>query len=181
MNYEDVDKVLSGFLPEQLIEDGERFLDISNWSKDPTKLFEEVKKEKGFSEAFFNQILNRIHVGIACEFFLKALFITKGFSIYEHKLVKPLKINNPIESIKKQNRTIGLGFMINNIEEVLSLPEQDFKRLKDGMGIILNWRNDGVHISNNVIEDNPDEYKLTLFAVNTLIEEINKSKKNKSQ
>src|SRR3989338_5296848 len=120
-DYEEVDKVLSGFLPKQLIEDGERFLNLSHWSKNKNEVFEEKKQEKGFEEAFFNEKLSRIYIGIACEFFLKALFITRGFDIYEYELVTPLKIDNPKEGIKRQNRTIGLSSMINNIKKVLVL------------------------------------------------------------
>ena len=180
MDYKEVNKVLSGFLPEQLIEDGERFLNMSHWSKNSNDVFEEKKKEKGFPEAFFNEKLNRIYIGIACEFFLKALFITKGFDIYKYELIKPLKIDNPTESIKRQNRTIELGFMIDNIKEILSLQEQDLKQLKEGMEIIRKWRNGEIHISNNVIEYDPCEHNLTQFAVNTLIAEIKKLK-NKSK
>ena len=103
--------------------------------------FDKNKEKKGYSQAFFKHKLDRIHIGIACEHFLKALFLNKGYAIYEYELKIPLEIDNPEKGIKRKNKTISFDFMIQHIPKIISLTGENLNKFKEGLSIIKDWRN----------------------------------------
>ncbi|HIH04978.1 TPA: hypothetical protein HA281_04030 [Candidatus Woesearchaeota archaeon] len=171
-------KVLDELHCQNLIEDGKSLLRISKWKQVPSKVFDKNKEKKGYSQAFFKHKLDRIHIGIACEHFLKALFLNKGYAIYEYELKIPLEIDNPEKGIKRKNKTISFDFMIQHIPKIISLTGENLNKFKEGLSIIKDWRNNEAHNSNNVVEDKPEEHALTYDAIKILIKEIKKIKSN---
>lgn len=149
-------------LKENFIKDGFETLKRAGLNK--KKIYNLAKDKKAIQRWRYDLKFERIFLGIACEFFLKALYIKNDFLIF--KVREPIKIQE-FENSWNPDRTIDFHNLIESLDLVYNYP--NIKEMKKYLHILKMWRNGEIHNYSSSIRVDGSEEQGVILSLKKLI------------